>query len=133
MEELAKRGIRPAGLKGKGKFRHKLYANQIDQHKQEQGWVRCWLERTLGNKTFDVVGEDRDGNLTGVEICLSGSAKWNAQQLIKAAGVEGVVEVIVACERKEDLQAILREVGEIDALGLYRKKIVGKLLAEFLA
>ncbi len=130
-EELAKRGITLAEKKLKrGGFKHDVYGRYLEKWAKAQAF-RYWFERTLGRKAFDFVHEDVDGNLRGIEICLTGSVEWTAQQTIKAAEVEGVVQVVVACEQKAFLKAIMEEVRKIDALGLYRKKIEGKSLAEF--
>ena len=130
-EELRRRGITPAEKKIKrGGFRHDVYARYLEQWAKEKGY-HYWFERTLGQKAFDFVYEDEHGNLYGVEICLSGSAELNAQQAIKAAGVEGIKEVIIACERQSFLKSIFAEIRKIDQLGLYQKKISGKLLGEY--
>lgn len=133
VDELAKRGIPCAEKRLKrGGFRHDVYARWLERWAKVQG-VHYSFERVLGRKAFDFVSEDAQGVLRAIEICLSGSVRWNAEQAIKGAEVQGVAEVVVACERKEFVMAILSEVKEIDALGLYRKKIVGKVLAEYSA
>ncbi len=72
------------------------------------------------------------GELVGVEIVLSGTAKWNAGQALKAASVEGVSEVIVACEDRKLMKGIEAELAEQDGLGLYRGKISIRHLSEFM-
>jgi hypothetical protein len=93
--------------------------------------VRHWFERWLGEKAFDVVGEHADGTLSAVEIVLTGSAQWNAEQAVKAAGVEGVKEVVIACESAALLKGIEKAIAEKDSLGLYRSKLSCKLLSEY--
>ena len=66
-----------------------------------------------------------------MEICLSGKAKWNASQAIKAASVQGVRQVIVACEDRKLMKGIESALKEQDGLGLYSKKIVVRHLSEF--
>lgn len=132
IEELAKRGITPAEKKLKrGGFLHDVYARYLEKWGHGMGY-RWWFERVLGKKAFDCVYEDSNGHLRAVEICLSGTAEWTAKQILKGAEVEGVAQVIVACERKPFLMAVMKEIQKMDALGLYRGKIVGKLLAEYL-
>lgn len=130
-QEMEKHGIAPAERRLKrGGWLHDVYARYIERWAKEKGY-HVWFERMLGKKAFDMVYEDDKGALHGVEICLSGSVEWTAEQALKAAAVEGITRVIVACERKEFLQAVIAKAQEIDGLGLYRKKIVGKLLADY--
>lgn len=133
--ELEKRGIVPALKKVKrGGFRHDVYARVIEQWARANGFVRMEFERTLGEKAFDLVMErgHQAGELVGVEIVLSGTAKWNAGQALKAASVEGVSEVIVACEDRKLMKGIEAELAEQDGLGLYRGKISIRHLSEFM-
>lgn len=132
LEELAKRGITPTEKKLKrGGFLHDCYARYLEKWAHGMGY-RWWFERVLDKKAFDFVYEDERGVLRAIEICLSGSAEWTAKQILKGAEVEGVAQVMVACERKPFVMAVMKEIQKIDALGLYRGKIVGKLLAEYL-
>ena len=61
-----------------------------------------------------------------------GTAKWHAQQAIKALENEGVAEVIPACHTKKLAQAIMRELKNLDQLGLYRGRAKTCSLGEFL-
>lgn len=130
--ELEKRGISPAEKKLKrGGWLHDVYARYVERWAREQGFV-CWFERVMGAKAFDFVFEDEQRDLVAIEIYMSGLASWIAEQSIKGAGVAGVKKVIVACETKKALDAVLGELKKIDALGLYAAKIEGRLLGEFL-
>lgn len=130
-EELVKRGIEPAKPHlRRGGFRHAVYGEYLGKWAVAQR-LSHWWERTLGVKAFDFVYEE-EGKLFAVEVCLSGTAEWTAQQALKGASVAGIHQLIVACERKPFLDAVMKETHKIDELGLYRDKIVGKLLAEYL-
>lgn len=131
LEELKKRGIAPTELEGKGSWKHRIYVRHIGNWRKKKG-DRFFAERKLGVKTFDGVSEDRTGQLIGYEVCLTGSARWNASQALKAASVEGVKQVIVACEDRKLLKGIERELLEQDALGLYREKIECRHLSEYI-
>jgi hypothetical protein len=129
--ELVKHGITPAEKKLKrGGFKHDVYARYVEAWARELGH-RYWFERVLGPKAFDFVYEDSQGSLRAIEICLSGSAEWTAEQMLKGATVEGVEQVVAACETPGFMKAILKQIRTIDALGLYQKKILGQLLAEY--
>lgn len=131
LDELRKRGITPAEKKlRRGGFRHDIYARYIEQWAREAGY-RCYFERTLGDKAFDVVIEDSSGALRGIEICLSGTAKLTASQLLKGAGVAGVQQVVAACEGQRFLSSVLAEVRSQDTDGRCGGKVVGQLLAEY--
>lgn len=130
--ELEKRGISPAEKKVKrGGFKHDVYSRVVEAWAKANGARQIWFERTLGAKAFDMVLEREDGVLEGVEVVLTGSAKWNASQALKAASVEGVREVIVACEDRRLMKGIEAELKEQDGLGLFRKKISVRHLSEF--
>lgn len=130
--ELEKRGIVPAARKVKrGGFLHDVYARRIERWAKAEGH-RYWFERKLGDKSFDFVYEDDGGKLRAIEICLTGSVEWTAQQMLKAAGVEGITQVICACARTAFLKSIKDQVRKLNPLGLYRGKITGKLLSDYL-
>lgn len=130
--ELAKRGIKPAEKKLKrGGFLHDVYARLVEKWAKRAGYRQVWFERTLGQKAFDLVMESVEGQLEGVEVCLTGTAKWNASQAVKAGCVEGVAKVIVACESVKLLKDVEEHLGEMDGLGLYEKKIELRLLSEY--
>lgn len=131
--ELEKRGISAAEKKVKrGGFKHDVYSRHIEKWARANGYRQVWFERTLGVKAFDLVLERGDG-LIGVEVCLTGLAKWNASQAIKAASVTGILLVIVACEDRRLMKGIEHELAEQDGLGLFRKKIVLRHLSEYMA
>lgn len=130
--ELAKRGIKPAEKKLKrGGFKHDVYARGLEKWAQRMGYAH-WFERTLGVKAFDFVYQDNEGRLVAIEICLSGTAKWNAEQALKGATVAGVEQVVVACEEKELLTEVERKLKELDALGVFGKKVAARLVADYL-
>lgn len=133
IEELAKRGITPPPRKiARGGWKHDVFARWLENWARTRSFHH-WFERRLGKKFFDFVYEDGAGELHGIEVCLSGTARWNAEQAFKAASVEGVARVVVACERQSFVDAITTELKEVDGLGLYRNKIVATLLTEFSA
>lgn len=128
--ELSMLGISPTPLPvRRGGFRHGLYAYFQGQWASGKGYRSCF-EKTLGGKAFDFVFE-REGELIAIENYLSGTVDYAARQTLKGAQVKGIKRVIVACERKSFLQEILRRVGQLDELGLFKEKIEGKMLAEF--
>lgn len=130
--ELARRGISPAKrLIARGGHLHDVYGRFIQAWLRAQGVTRMHFEKTLGEKAFDVLYEDASG-LHGVEICLSGTAEWTAAQMIKAASVAGVVDVVMACEKASFMKLVTAQLQQIDALGLYRPKIKPMLLADYL-
>jgi len=108
-----------------------VYARHLESWARRQGFI-CWFEKQFGQRFIDFVYQDAQGELRAVEICLTSSAKWNAQQAISAAEIPGLAQIVVACEDREFLKSIIAEAQQIDALGLYRKKIVGKLLGDFI-
>ena len=131
--ELEKRGISPAEKKVKrGGFKHDVYSRHIEKWARANGYRQVWFERTLGVKAFDLVLEREDGELIGVEVCLTGLAKWNASMAIKGASVTGISLVIVACEDRQLMKGIEHELAEQDGLGLFRKKIVLRHLSEYM-
>lgn len=131
MQELSKRGVAPAPrLIARGGFLHDVYGRFIHRWLHAQGVTRIQCERTLGEKAFDLLYEDAQG-LHGIEICLSGTAEWTAQQMLKAASVAGVVDVVMACEKQTFLKTANQKLEQIDALGLYRPKIKPALLADY--
>jgi hypothetical protein len=122
-DELNKRGISPTPkLLKRGGFKHDVYARALVAGYRKKG-LQHWIERTLGSKAFDLVYEDVDGKLIGIEIVLSGSASWNAEQALKAASVDGVARVVIACEERRLIRAIEAELAQRDALGLFKAKI----------
>lgn len=131
VQALLKRGITPAPRLLKGGFCHDCYARLLARWAAERKF-RISFERTLGAKSFDAVYEDEHGSLHGLEICLTGSAAWTAQQLLKAAGVEGVAQVVGLCETQSFAKGVKQEFERIDQLGLYRNKVQVCLLADFL-
>lgn len=127
---LADRGITPAGRLVKGGFKHDCYARLIGRWAAAQKF-RVAYERTLGGKTFDLTYEDEQGRLHGVEVCLTGSASWTAQQLQKAASVAGVLKVLAGCETQAFAKSVAQELSRLDELVLHKDKIQIVLLAEF--
>lgn len=127
--ELEKRGIKRPSPVLKGGFKHDLYGRRLGRWVSKKHF-RHWYERTFGKKTFDVVYENPDGKLTAVEICLSGTSKWNAQQALKGLENEGI-ELVLACETKKFADAIMSELERLDKLGLYRSRVRACQLAEF--
>lgn len=131
LDELRKHGITPAEKKLKrGGFKHDIYARYIERWARDAGY-RCYFERTLGDKAFDVVIEDSSGALRAIEVCLSGTAELTARQLLKGAGVAGVQQVSAACETPKFLSQVLAELRLQDKEGLLGNKVVGQLLGEF--
>lgn len=131
IEELARRGITPPLRKiARGGWKHDVYARHLERWAKQQGFA-CSFERQFGSRFIDFVYEDSQGSLRTIEICLSSSPKWNAEAAIKAAELPGLAGIIVACEERDFLKAIVTEAQQIDSLGLYRGKITGKLLADF--
>lgn len=132
VEEISRRGITPAErLIARGGYLHDVYARFIQSWLRAQGVTRMQFEKTLGEKAFDVLYEDANG-LHGIEICLSGTAEWTATQMIKAASVAGVLDVVMACEKASFLKGTVAQLQQIDSLGLYRPKIKPMLLADYL-
>ena len=129
--ELGKRGITRPKPVLKGGFKHDVYGRRLGRW-ATKGHYRHWWERTLGKKTFDFVYELPGGNLVAVEVCLSGSAKLNAEQALKGLENEGIKELILACETKKFADAIMKELEKLDMLGLYRGRVRVCQLAEFL-
>jgi hypothetical protein len=130
-EVLGARGITPTPHVLKGGFLHDCCGRGIARWCERRSY-RYSFERTLGAKCFDVVYEDEGGLLHGVEVCLTGSATLNAEQLFKAGGVAGVVDVLGLCETAAFAKAIRVEFARIDQLGLYREKVRVGLLADFM-
>lgn len=128
---LNERGIAVAPLVLKGGMKHSCYGLYVGRWGRARS-MRHDFERTLGSKTFDVVLEDQDGRLIGVEICLTGAASMTAQQLLKAAGVAGVEEVLALFETQTMLRSVEQAFSSVDQLGLYEKKVRFCLLAEFM-
>lgn len=128
---LAARGISLAPRVVKGGFKHDCYARLIAEWAVRRMW-RHTFERTLGEKTFDLVLEDDQGRLHGVEVCLSGTAEWTAQQLLKAVAVPGVAEVMALFETSAFQRAVQKEFEKLSPLGLYAEKLKVELLAEFM-
>jgi len=128
--ELGKHGIQKPKQVLKGGFKHDVYGRWLGRWAAAKGW-RYWWERTLGKKTFDFVYESPQG-LVAVEVCLTGSAKWNAEQAIKGAENYGISELIVACETQKIGCAIMKELEKSDTFGVYRSRIRMCQLAEFL-
>ncbi len=129
VNELKKRGIKPAEkMIKRGGWKHDFYARWIKRFEEKQGnRVRC--EWTLGAKAFDLVSQTPDGKLNGIEICLSGSVSWNVEQAIKAASVDGVECVVLACEDKKLMKGISDELKR--TLLFIREKIRIKWLGEY--
>lgn len=120
---LATKGITPTPWQLKrGGFVHAVYGHYVGEHFKSKDCA-IWYERTLGDKAFDLVVQDAENDLSGIEIYTSGNAKWVAEQSIKGAAVTGIKEVIVAVEKKTALENVKREISAIDALGLYKNKI----------
>ncbi len=129
--ELEKRGIRRPAAVLKGGFKHDVYGRWLGRWATKRHY-RHWWERTLGKKTFDFVYELPDGNLIAVEVCLSGSAKLNAQQALKGLQNEGITELVMGCETRKFADAIMKQLEELDNLGLYRSRVRACQLTEFL-
>lgn len=109
--ELRKRDIEPAAkLIGRGGFLHDLYGRWFKRWAIERSY-KCEFEKTLGQKNFDVVLRTPSGEIIGIEICLSGSLKHNAIQLLKAASVEGVSQVIVVSDDREWLSRMRKRLS----------------------
>ncbi|MDX2199640.1 MAG: hypothetical protein SF069_11800 [Phycisphaerae bacterium] len=128
---LQTRGITPAKRLVKGGYLHDCYARLIGRWAERQGF-RVSYERTMGQKVFDLTLEEKDGSITGVEVCLSGSAELNGRQLIKAAEVAGVKEVLGLCETVAFSRSVQKVVKAVDAIGLYEKKLRVGLLADYI-
>lgn len=128
---LKARGISPAERLLKGGFKHSCYGALIGKWAATQSFI-VFYERTIGVKCFDVVLQDKDGVLRGIEICLSGSAGWTAEQLMKAASVAGVVEVLTLCETQAFAKSVGLSFSMMDQLGLYKDKVKVGLLADYL-
>lgn len=133
-EVLESRGMAPGEKRIKrGGFLHDVYVRIVERWAHSCGFRNMWFERTLGDKAFDFVFEDKESDLNAIEICLSGSAEWTARQTLKGASVEGIKELHVACDRKEFLLSVMKAMEALDGLGLYRSKIKVRLLAEYMA
>lgn len=128
---VVSRGMTLAPRLLKGGFKHDCYARLIGRWAGKQS-MRCTYERTLGAKTFDLVLEDGKGQLTGVEICLSGASGMTAQQLMKASAVAGVNEVLALFETQAMQRSVAQAFAGVDQLGLYKGKVRLALLAEFM-
>jgi hypothetical protein len=120
-EELAKMGVTRPKPVLKGGFLHDVYGRRLAQWAKARGYQH-WLERTLGKKCYDVLYKLEDGLLVAIEVCVSRTAHWHAEQALKALENEGVAEVVLACHTKKLAQEILRELKELDQLGLYRAR-----------
>lgn len=130
-EELEKRGIKRPGSVLKGGFLHDLYGRKVRQYLKQQG-CRCWFEKKLGRKAFDLLFQREDGSLGAVEICRSGAASYNARQALKGLENEGITELILVCETKALSEAIKKQLKKMDQLGFYKDKVRTRLVAEFL-
>ena len=58
VRELAKRGIKPSEKKLKGGWKHDVWARLAEQWAHRNGYKHVSFERTLGNKTFDLILEE---------------------------------------------------------------------------
>ena len=125
--ELEKRGISPtAKLLSVGQFVHDVYGRWVANHLKEQG-KKYTAERTLGVKRFDLVEEGGE-KLIGHEICLSGSAKLDAEQAIKAASVTGIDAVVCWFADKTLMRCVEQELKS--ALMWFQNKITLRFLGE---
>ena len=86
----------------------------------------------MSKKTYDFVYELPDGQLVAVEICLSGTPRLNAEGAIRGLSNEGISELVLACETKKFADAIMKELTNLDGLGLYRHRVRTCQLAEFI-
>ena len=127
VEELEKRGIKPAEkVIKRGGFRHDIYGRWLKKWAMERGF-QVRFERTLGPKAFDFVYEDSDGQLHGMEICLSGGVKENTEALAKGASVGGIVAVIGLFEKK----ALLKSVEKAIKGDLFGEKVKCEFIGEY--
>ena len=129
--ELEKRGIERPKSVLKGGFKHEVYGRWLGRWATKKHYRHSW-ERTLGHKCFDFVYELPDGKLVGVEVCLTGSARLNAEQALKGLENEGISKLVLGCETRKFADAIAKELKDLDALGLYRGRVRLCQLAEFL-
>ena len=129
--ETRRRGIVMAKPVLKGGFKHDVYGRWVGKWAERKSY-RHWFERTLGSKQCDFVYEEREGKLVVVEICLSGTAKWNAEQALKALLNDGISELILGCETRKFGEEILKEFEDVDRVGLYRGRVRVCQLAEFM-
>lgn len=131
IKELARRGIGVTQkLIPRGGFRHDVYGRFVARWARERRY-RVTAERTLGEKAFDLVLEHAELGLTGVEIVLSGSVAWNSAQLVKAASVTGLRQLLVACDEQKLLTTLERKFRKEDTLGLFGEKVRFAHLGEF--
>ena len=129
-EELAKHDICPVDkLVGRGSFMHDVYARYVGKYEEAQG-NRVSYGKWFGGKEFDVFSEG-DEAIKCYEIVLSGAAKWNASQAMKAASVKGVASVTVACKSTRLLNEIKKRLREAEGDEEAKKKIECVLLADF--
>lgn len=130
LPELERAGIKKVVPVLKGGFKHDVYGRLLRKDAERNG-LRCFFERTLGKKTFDVVFEDKDSGLVGIEICLTGSVSWNAQQVLKGLENVGLVEVVVATETRRFGDEIVKEISRLDSGGISKGRVKARQLAEF--
>lgn len=95
----------PVGLPGRGSFPHKVYCQWLAREPREAGFEPTF-EMVVGNKVLDVGWRDADGRIIGVEVILTGSLSWNAQQMEKAREVAGLAELIIASDDRAFLKKL---------------------------
>ena len=131
---LREAGIERPKRKLGGSWLHNLYGVYVAKWAKREGFDGIEFERTLGTKQFDLVFSNGAGELSGVEICLTGSDERTALQLKDALSNNGVRVLAVFDNRSllNDTQEILRKTVPRSSLERLQMRLIGELVSRVL-
>lgn len=133
IDHLEQRGVKPERHVDRGDPEHRSYEYIIERCVDQPGMHQS-IDRQYGDKAFDLRTEVKtpEGTLTtGYEVVCSGSARHNAEAALRGATMDGVQRVVMACKDRKLIPAIQRQLHELDAIGLYRKKISVEFVGDY--
>ena len=130
-EELKKVGLMRPTLRLKGSWLHSLYGDYLYRW-CEQNKYSAEYEKTLGKKTFDLVYRKPNGDMGGIEICLTGTSERTVSQLIKGLENEGINELFAVFENKKLLNLTQKELKNINGKKIISNRLHCRLVAEFI-
>ena len=118
---IVKLGLQRRGRLLKGGWLHDVVGRYLENWTRARGLTHSF-ERTYGTKTYDMVHEE-DGQLVAWEVCVSGTANWNAAQALKGLENEGIRELRIVCRDVKSEQQIQKAIGEQDPHGIYSDRV----------
>ena len=127
---LERAGVSRPEPRIKGSWKHNLYGLFCADSAVMEGYEGVEFEKTFGSKTYDVSFHDSAGKVTGVEICLSGTAERTAEQVYRATLNSGI-HVIAAFESKLLLDRTKKDLAELYPETRKSKSLEFRLLGEF--